>query len=250
MRGFDWEDRNKIEGSIQETVINNYTVKELCDNVKNERDDYIGTAKSADYCYQLFEGEVNELVSMDEARNLACGSTDYGDIKAVQVSEAIKLVMQDLYDDYKEIFANHPDKKLSEIVNEEFYYHWTGSANDNNYKSYKTIEEFIKNEFLCNEILTAQRAPSDLKQLSSNQCALISAVFHQEIKKSPKECKETITCPADIFETLEYVVNVHVDSLYDKIVKENKAAIIKHPELKINEAIAKAKAKKDQEMEK
>ena len=248
MAEFNWETKSNMENSIFDTIIYNYTVKELCENVKEEKDDYVGTAKSAKFCYDSFANEINEVVSISKARSLAAGSTDYDDIKSIQVSEAIKLIMKDIYDDYKEIFIIHPDKNVSDIINEDYCYHWMGDIESNTYKSYKTVEDFIKNEFLCNEILTAQKSSSNINQLSSRQCCLISAVFYREIESKAKANKDKID--SNPLKSMQCIVSEHISDIYDKVVKENKEAIIKHPCLKIKEAIAKEKSNQNEEIEK
>ena len=246
MKTYDWEAGVGREKTIFDTIVNNYSVAELCANVQAGKDDYLSSAPHAKACYEAFEEEINELVQKAQSGTLTChhcGKINHAHSPAELVGAAIKLASQDIFDQYSEMLSLHPNNPVADIVNFGFYHKWAGKAETSKYKSYKTIESFIHNEFTGGELYTARKAEARYHQVGIEQAAEIFSVFAKELKATGLTCQIHYSARSP---SLSTVIREYNEALYDKIFNDHKAAILKHPNLKIKDAIARERVKEDQ----
>ena len=242
MKTYNWESTAGREKMLFDTIINNYSVAELCANVSAGKEDYVSAA-AATGCYTAFEAEINELIRKAQLGTLTChhcGAIGHGHSPAKLVGAAIKEYSQVIFDQYGEMLALHPDKAVADIVNFGFYNKWSTLASGRKYQAYKTVESFVRNEFTGGELYTARQAEARYHQVGIEQAAQIFKVFAEELKKTGRTAQIHYSARSP---SLATVIREYVVATYDKVFTEHRVAILQHPTRTINAALAKEAAK-------
>ena len=157
MQRFDW-DENIHEltryGTFKDFIWENYSIAQMKADLAENREDFLRSMELIKSLDGWHPEEIEGYCDKEEAVELCAGQSDeWDDVQALQANTAIYRSLEEFYNDHAELFDQHPDKKIIEVLSWEPATIWRTAALD--LSSAKTLSGFIRANCYGRDVLFA-----------------------------------------------------------------------------------------------
>ena len=214
--------------SLKNYIHSVYTADLIAQDINKEVifDDYTSELKRV---YRHFDDEIHRRVDIytivnDYADDVKWNAEFFNSVMSLHLNEAIRDILSEISERYKDVLALHPDKPLAELVETKtanFGWDEVSALQD-----HKTLRAAIEKRFTGREILGIVR---EKRSLSVGYSVDYFNNFPEEIKELSG--KKTLTAAA----IDDDLVGACMEKLLEQIYQERKEQILRHPEKKISE---------------
>ena len=182
--------------------------------------------------YNAFHEEIHHRASIgeileDDATNLDYGEDFYAGLMSRQVNRAIGKALQDFHNEYHEVIELHQNKKLSELI--ALFPDQFKKDTVKKLENYNSLREFMRGTFRGRDLI-GSLGVEDAIDVSIEESEIFE-LFPDEIRELAD--REGLT--ASDLDTMSGIVIEAIHILMERLYRENKTAILKNPEKKLNE---------------
>ena len=237
MKRFDWEKNISLvteHNTFRNFIWRNYTVGQMNDDLTEDREDFVGSADLIGRMLNMMGDEIEEFCDKSEAVQICGGQSDaWIDVQSIQVNTAILRSMREFFREHANLFEQHLDKKISEVISWRPSEIW--GQEDIDFSGYKSIEDLIRANCYGRDIIYAYCYGGNSDEPPHVYEADIAKIY----KKFGKDIDAYMTAEPQgkKLSKLEKT-NLYIQCVMDKIYNASEKELLAAPTLRVNKIVS------------